>query len=135
MSNGSMFSPDLCFAISGASEHKDAAWQLVRSCLSEEHQSALSGGFPASAQALDALIDDAVANGVHYYEYEYELDEADAAKLRGLISETQTAQDAYPAVLNIMAEDAAQFFAGQITAEQAAAYTQDRVSIWLAEQG
>lgn len=135
MSNGSMFSPDLCFAISGASEHKDAAWQLVRSCLSEEHQSALSGGFPASAQALDAMIDDAVANGVHYYEYEYELDKADAAKLRGLISETQTAQDAYPAVLNIMAEDAAQFFAGQITAEQAAAYTQNRVSIWLAEQG
>ncbi len=133
--NGSMFSPDLCFTISSASEHKDAAWQLVRSCLSEEHQSALSGGFPASAQALDALIDDAVANGVHYYEYEYELDEADAAKLRGLISETQTAQDAYPTVLNIMAEDAAQFFAGQITAEQAAAYTQDRVSIWLAEQG
>ena len=135
MSNGSMFSPELCFAISGASEHKDAAWQLVRSCLSEEHQSALSGGSPASAQALDAMIDDAVANGVHYYEYEYELDKADAAKLRGLISETQTAQDAYPAVLNIMAEDAAQFFAGQITAEQAAAYTQDRVSIWLAEQG
>lgn len=133
--NGSMFSPDLCFTISSASEHKDAAWQLVRSCLSEEHQSALSGGFPASAQALDALIDDAVANGVHYYEYEYELDEADAAKLRGLISETQTAQDAYPAVLNIMAEDAAQFFAGQITAEQAAVYTQNRVSTWLAEQG
>ena len=133
--NGSMFSPDLCFTISSASEHKDAAWQLVRSCLSEEHQSALSGGFPASAQALDALIDDAVANGVRYYEYEYELDEADAAKLRGLISETQTAQDAYPAVLNIMAEDAAQFFAGQITAEQAAAYTQNRVSTWLAEQG
>lgn len=133
--NGSMFSPDLCFTISSASEHKDAAWQLVRSCLSEEHQSALSGGFPASAQALDAMIDDAVANGVHYYEYEYELDEADAAKLRGLISETQTAQDAYPAVLNIMAEDAAQFFAGQITAEQAAVYTQNRVSTWLAEQG
>ena len=63
--NGSMFSPDLCYNISSASEPKDAAWQLVRSCLSEEHQSALSGGFPASAQALDALIDDAVANGVH----------------------------------------------------------------------
>ena len=133
--NGSMFSPDLCFAISSTSGNKDAAWQLVRSCLSDEHQSALSGGFPASAQALDAMIDDAVANGVHYYEYEYELDKADAAKLRGLISETQTAQDAYPAVLNIMAEDAAQFFAGQITAEQAAAYTQNRVSTWLAEQG
>ena len=133
--NGSMFSPDLCFAISGASEHKDAAWQLVRSCLSDEHQQMTLTSFPTSAGVLDAMINDAVKNGVHYYEYEYELDEADAAKLRGLISETQTAQDAYPAVLNIMAEDAAQFFAGQITAEQAAVYTQNRVSTWLAEQG
>lgn len=135
MSNGSMFSPDLCFAISSASGKKDAAWQLVRSCLSDEHQQMNLTSFPASASVLDAMIDDAVENGVHYYEYEYELDEADAAKLRGLISETQTVQDAYPAVLNIMAEDAAQFFAGQITAEQAAVYTQNRVSTWLAEQG
>ena len=133
--NGSMFSPDLCFAISSASGKKDAAWQLVRSCLSDEHQQMNITSFPTSACVLDAMINDAVKNGVHYYEYEYELDEADAAKLRGLISETQTAQDAYPAVLNIMAEDAAQFFAGQITAEQAAVYTQNRVSTWLAEQG
>lgn len=133
--NGSMFSPDLCFAISSASGKKDAAWQLVRSCLSDEHQQMNITSFPTSACVLDAMINDAVKNGVHYYEYEYELDEADAAKLRGLISETQTVQDAYPAMLNIMAEDAAQFFAGQITAEQAAAYTQNRVSTWLAEQG
>ena len=133
--NGSMFSPDLCFAISSTSGNKDAAWQLVRSCLSDEHQQMNLTSFPASASVLDAMIDDAVENGVHYFEYEYELDEADAAKLRGLISETQTVQDAYPAVLNIMAEDAAQFFAGQITAEQAAVYTQNRVSTWLAEQG
>lgn len=133
--NGSMFSPDLCFAISSTSGNKDAAWQLVRSCLSDEHQQMNLTSFPASACVLDAMINDAVKNGVHYYEYEYELDEADAAKLRGLISETQTVQDAYPAVLNIMAEDAAQFFAGQITAEQAAVYTQNRVSTWLAEQG
>lgn len=133
--NGSMFSPDLCFAISSASGKKDAAWQLVRSCLSDEHQQMNITSFPTSACVLDAMINDAVKNGVHYYEYEYELDEADAAKLRGLISETQTVQDAYPAVPNIMAEDAAQFFAGQITAEQAAVYTQNRVSTWLAEQG
>ena len=133
--NGSMFSPDLCFAISSASGKKDAAWQLVRSCLSDEHQQMNITSFPTSACVLDAMINDAVKNGVHYYVYKYELDEADAAKLRGLISETQTVQDAYPAVLNIMAEDAAQFFAGQITTEQAAVYTQNRVSTWLAEQG
>ena len=103
-------------------------------CIRDSQQMTLTS-FPTSAGVLDAMINDAVENGVHYYEYEYELDEADAAKLRNLIAETKTVQDAYPAVLNIMAEDAAQFFAGQITAQQAAAYTQDRVSIWLAEQG
>ena len=134
MSNGSMFSPDLCFAISGASEHKDAAWQLVRSCLGEEHQRLVYDYFPASAAVLDAMIDDAVANGVHYYEYEYELSETDAAKLRELIEETDAVQGAYPVVHDIMAEDASQYFAGQITAQQAAAYTQDRVRLYMSEQ-
>lgn len=133
--NGSMFSLDLCFAISSSSENKNAAWQLVRSCLSDEHQQLIFDYFPASQSVLNAMILDGIENGVHYYDYEFKLDESDAAKLRELIAGTKTAQDSYPAVLNIMAEDAAQFFSGQITAQQAASYTQNRVSTWLAEQG
>lgn len=134
--NGSMFSPDLCFAIPGTEENKDAAWQFVRSCLSAEHQRLATGAFPSTAAALDELIDDALENGIWVTdEISYELAASDAEKLRELIAATETVQDAYPAVLDIMAEDAAQFFSGQITAQQAAAYTQDRVSTWLAEQG
>ena len=81
------------------------------------------------------MINDGVENGVRFFEFEYEIGEADADKLRELISETTTAQDTYPIVLSIMAEDAAEFFAGRITAEQAAEYTQNRVSTYLSERG
>ena len=52
-----------------------------RQCLSDEHQQMNITSFPTSACVLDAMINDAVKNGVHYYEYEYELDEADACLL------------------------------------------------------
>ena len=133
--NGSMFSPDLCFAISSASENRAAAWQFVRSCLSAEHQRLATGAFPSTAAALDELIDDAMENGIWVTdEISYELGAADAEKLRELIASTETVQDAYPVVLDIMAEDAAQFFSGQITAQQAAAYTQNRVQLYLSER-
>ena len=38
-------------------------------------------------------------------------------------------------VYDVIAEEAARFFAGEITAKQAAEYVQNRVSIYLAEQG
>lgn len=130
-----MFSPDLCFAISSASENRAAAWQFVRSCLSAEHQRLATGAFPSTAAALDELIDDAMENGIWVTdEISYELGAADAEKLRELIASTETVQDAYPVVLDIMAEDAAQFFSGQITAQQAAAYTQNRVQLYLSER-
>lgn len=133
--NGSMFMPDLCFAISSASENKEGAWQFVRTCLSEEHQLMNVDFLPSSAAVLDSMISDGVENGVHFFEFEYEIGEADADKLRKLISETTTAQDAHPIVLSIMAEDAAESFAGRITAKQAAEYTQNRVSTYLSERG
>lgn len=133
--NGSMFTPDLCFAISSASENKEGSWQFVRTCLSEEHQLLNFDFLPSSAEVLDSMINDGVENGVRFFEFEYEIGEADADKLRELISETTTAQDTYPIVLSIMAEDAAEFFAGRITAEQAAEYTQNRVSTYLSERG
>ena len=38
-------------------------------------------------------------------------------------------------IYEVMYEEAARYFAGDITAKQAAEYTQNRVSIYLAEQG
>ena len=80
------------------------------------------------------LINNAVENGIEWYGYEYELDSADADKLRELLTDTATVENACPDVINILSEDAAQFFTGQVSARQAAQYTQDRVSTWLSER-
>ena len=63
------------------------------------------------------------------------ISESDAEKLRGLVEGTTTVNYSLPTVSDILSEDAAQYFAGQISVEQAAAYSQERVSTWLAEQG
>ena len=63
------------------------------------------------------------------------ISESDAEKLRGLVEGITTVNYSLPTVADILSEDAAQYFAGQISVEQAAAYSQERVSTWLAEQG
>ena len=83
---------------------------------------------------LEESINNAVENGIEWYGYEYELDSADADKLRELLTDTATVENAYPDIISILSEDAAQFFTGQVSARQAAQYTQDRVSTWLSER-
>lgn len=94
--NGSMFATDLCFAISSASDEPDAAWQFVRTCLSGEHQRLNIDYLPAVAAVLEESINNAVENGIEWYGYEYELDSADADKLRELLTDTATVENAYP---------------------------------------
>lgn len=131
--NGSMFSVDLSFAVSAQSKHKDGAWQFVRTCLSPG-SGGLGSAFPANAQRLEELLQTAVAEGVESYSGTLEISEADAAKFRALVEGTTTVQYSLPTVTDILNEDAAQYFAGQISAEQAAEYSQQRISTWLAEQ-
>lgn len=130
--NGSMFTIDLAFAISAQSKHKDGAWQLLRTCLRPDMQE-LSTMFPASAAVFDEKLRSMEETGEELYGTWYQLTESDSEKLRELIDGTQTVQYSRPTVTDIMDEDAAQFFAGQISARQAAEYTQSRVSTWLAE--
>lgn len=133
-SNGSMFSLDLSFAISAQSEHADGAWQFIRSTLSPEMQG-LATMLPASQAELERQLDTMVETGMDFYGQWLQLTEADAEKFRVLLDGTTTVQGSLPTVTDILCDDAAQCFAGQISAEQAAAYSQERVSTWLAEQG
>ena len=122
--NGSMFSIDLSYAISAQSEHADGAWQLIRRCLGQERGvSAMS--FPANAALFAEQLQTMVETGFDNYGQLVKISESDA----------ETVNYSLPTVSDILSEDAAQYFAGQISAEQAAAYSQERVSTWLAEQG
>lgn len=75
-----------------------------------------------------------VETGYDNYGQLVKISESDAEKLRRARGGHTTVN--YSAtVADILSEDAAQYFAGQISVEQAAAYSQERVSTWLAEQG
>lgn len=137
--NGSMFSVDLSFAISAQSKYKDGAWRFVRECLSPEAGGSGAEGsgssFPANAERLEQLLQTVVDEGIDNYGETIKISEADADKFRELVEGTTTVQYSLPTVTDILSEDAAQYFAGQTSAEQAAEYSQNRVSTWLAEQG
>lgn len=137
--NGSMFSVDLSFAISAQSKYKDGAWRFVRECLSPEVGGSGAEGsgssFPASAEWLEKLLQTVVDEGIDNYGEMITISEADADKFRELVEGTTTVQYSLPTVTDILNEDASQYFAGQTSAEQAAEYSQNRVSTWLAEQG
>ena len=137
--NGSMFSVDLSFAISAQSKYKDGAWRFVRECLSPEVGGSGAEGsgssFPASAERLEKLLQTVVDEGIDNYGEMITISEADADKFRELVEGTTTVQYSLPTVTDILNEDASQYFAGQTSAEQAAEYSQNRVSTWLAEQG
>lgn len=132
--NGSMYSPGLSLAISAQSEHAETAWQFVRSVLSAENQPDASSAFPSNAAALDAALLEMQETGLDFYGTVYRLTEEDVQKFRELLDGTTTVQDAMPAVKSIMDEEASQYFSGQISAQQAAERTQNRVSLYLSEQ-
>lgn len=132
--NGSMFNIELSYAISAQSKHADGAWQFIRRCLGQE-RGVSSMSFPANAELFAEQLQTMVETGFDNYGQLVKISESDAEKLRGLVEGTTTVNYSLPTVSDILSEDAAQYFAGQISVEQAAAYSQERVSTWLAEQG
>ena len=132
--NGSMFNIELSYAISAQSKHADGAWQFIRRCLGQE-RGVSSMGFPANAELFAEQLQSMVETGYDNYGQLVKISESDAEKLRGLVEGITTVNYSLPTVSDILSEDAAQYFAGQISVEQAAAYSQERVSTWLAEQG
>lgn len=131
------------WGMSAASDHKDGVWQFLREYLTEEYQS--SNAMPlhtaafadqrredeewiASGGALETAGPDGwVALTLRGTAYTDTL-ETLALSATGLYEKNL-------ALMQIILDEAAAFFAGDKTAEQTAANIQSRASIYLAEQG
>lgn len=91
---------------------------------------------PAVAADLNAEIDRCAQGAVtDFYGREKRLDEDALDKFRQLLDETTVAAGADEALLSMMGDEAAYFFAGEKTAEEVAAILNDRVGLYLMEQG
>lgn len=139
---------DIELGISAQSENKDAAWQFLRSLLLPDTQRLLCGehaGLPANRAVLEEQLaaqqsEQQALPGILFGPTDplarRALTDGELAPLRRLLDgEGMRGFMALDWVVgDIIEEEAAPFFAGDRTAEDAAKIMQDRVQTYLAEQ-
>ncbi|MDR1329939.1 MAG: extracellular solute-binding protein [Oscillospiraceae bacterium] len=146
----SFFTP---LMMSSRSAHKDAAWEFLRSFLTEEYQTVDEIGmltfFPTNAAALENLAQLSMQkemgvdeNGeevevTRNYNYLYDIYAStpeEIAFVMELIDGIDGRRKSDPAVSGIVSEEAQPYFAGQRTAAEAAKLIQSRVSLYVNER-
>ena len=132
-SGGVFMSSDLRFAMSSQSEHKEGAWEFMRFMLNPENQQAAER-IPVIQRELDRRID-ALVDNVSANDFgEVDFNQSDADKLRGLIESTTAFEIDDDTIYNIIYGEAAVYFSGDRSAEEAARIIQDRLTKYVAER-
>ena len=158
---GSLMSISDGYCISSACPDKDAAWQFVRTVLTDGYQ---SSGFylptnkntfeeQLAASMVVEYLRDANGNylldengeripqskggftdGINSYEI-YATTEAQAEQLRSVIASATKLTDYDESIISIVTEQAAAYFSGQKSAQEVARLIQSKASIYINEQG
>lgn len=134
---GTVFSMEHSFAISNASAQKDGAWQFIEYVLTAD-LSKQEFSWPVAAAGMERLIEKACTIGLWLDEEKgcQTLSASNAALLRDFFSQSSGAGTVgqHPALIRIMQEEAAKYFAGDKSVDETAAMTQSRARLYLAEQ-
>ena len=123
-------------SISSKSEHKDVAWDFIRTLLADDvplRNSMLPVTRSAFAQMAQDALDGKSLLGTAYYEG-LEIQQSDVDMLQGLMEATHYATSYDQVVMDIVLDESAAYFAGDLSAAQVAANIQSRVQIYVSEQ-
>ena len=160
---GSIMEFDAGYAMSAACKHKDAAWEFLRSFLTEEIQEGNQiWGIPVSLKAFQKKLDEAMTpeyekdeegnilldeNGEKvmiarnwYWKDDgtevpiYAMSQEQADKLWEAVTTCTKVKGYDTSILEIVSEQAQAFFAGQKTAQDVARLIQSKASIYVNEQ-
>ena len=160
--DGSSFSVSAPIAITTKCRDKEAAWSFIASALTDEYQGS-QYAFPITKTAFDAMAEKAMEKNYEYDENgDILLDEngepVEASKggfsygdgpmievyamtqeqydtVNGLIENTNRIMRYDQSLMEIINDEAGAFFAGEKTAEETAQLIQNRVQLYMAEQG
>ncbi|MEA4895636.1 MAG: extracellular solute-binding protein [Oscillospiraceae bacterium] len=131
-SNGSTFEINLRFSISAQSQHKDAAWDFVRTVINDENQKNVTF-FPSTQSELDRQAEIVLEGDPSKTQIKLEQFEVD--RFNSLINSITMISDGTDTTLyNIIKEEAMAFFAGDKTAEEASKLIQSRASLYIEER-
>ena len=158
---GSMMTLSSGFAMSTGCADKDAAWNFLRTVLTEDYQNNI-WGLPINRSAFQKKLDEAMTptyqkdeDGNFILDEEgerieisrggigmadgsvrnfYAMTQEQADKLLDVINTTTRVSNSNDSLLSIVEEEAQSFFAGQKTAEEVARLTQSKVNLYVNEQ-
>lgn len=150
--NGAVIKPDAAYAVMEDSENKEGAWEFLRGFYSEEYQdgilSSLSPNFPVRMSSLEIMAENA-KKGVYdplegkYREPERNLfgkkiglglnTDEDNRRMYELLGSAAGTMENDVYIYGIVTDEAAAYFSGQKSAEEAAAIIQNRVQNYLDE--
>lgn len=159
---GSAFSAGNGYAITKNCSNKEAAWDFLRTLLTEEYQNKIMIGLPTNIKVFDAKLEQAMTpeyrkdaegnfmldeNGdkipVSHGGYGmpdgtvvemYNLTQEQADKFMDLLNSTEKLYDENSQLADIVIENAAPFFEGQKSAEEVSKLIQSKVNIYINEQ-
>ena len=155
--NGNLIHPTMgSIGISSKSQHKDGAWEFIKSIISEEVQDGLvsdSWGFPIKKSALDKMFEkdmeaeyyedengnmvEQVKTSWGYEDFNIDIMAATQEEVDGVKMLITSAQKLYGnadnQLVNIITEEAEPFFKGQKSAADTAGIIQNRIQIYVNE--
>lgn len=117
------------FSICSQSQHKDIAWEFLKSLYSYDFQYSFGS-------VIISLRQDVVNDREDAYQQMYpeDLSREESQYIRDLVSSSTNYRDMESPVFAIVSEEAASFFAGDKSAEDVAEIIENRVKIYLSEQ-
>ena len=148
--NNSVIMPFSRIAISSQSQYKDAAWEFVKTFLSEEYQDKLEYSFPIRKSSFEKM-GEAATHKMFYMDGDKKVEYEDTYYIGGqeVVAKPLTSEDVMTltnfiksinlvtsnnsSVNNIIFEEASAFFSGQKSAKEVADIIQSRLSIYVNE--
>ena len=116
--------------IVATSEHKDACWEFIKYMVLNKrvglHEIGLPVYYPLIEEWAQILLDNEITDTVYT--------EDDLEPFYDVLERPESIDIYDDTVMDIMFEEAEGYFAGNRTAEDAAARVQERVSLYVAEQ-
>jgi len=143
--NGSSMEPGTSFAITTKCNDVDGAWAFIRTLLMDEWQYQHDWmGFPVNKNTFDRFLEETMTRndrspesmGWGDFSIQWKpLTEEEADSILVLIDSLSGFAGRDETIWNIISESAASYFNGQSTVQDAVTVIQNRVSIYVSEQG
>lgn len=120
--------------MSATGEHRDGAWEFLKSLLLEKQQDS-SYYLPLRKESFEKVAAAAIkGDSIWSWVYFGEIIQAEVDIVRGLMETASFCQNENDTVSEIVFDEAAAYFAGQRSAEDTAAMIQSRAQIYVSEQ-